>query len=213
MSSPTKNNWPTLPDGKLLEGIVTTLNADGATNISPMGPIVDPAFSRLRLRPYQTSTTYQNLKRLGQGVLHVTDDVELLAQAAVGTIDPPPRLIPAQKIHGNILANACRWYAFEVDSIDDREARTEILAHVVDEGRIREFFGFNRAKHAVVEAAILATRLDFLPATELLTEFSRLEAPVTKTGSHQEVRAFEFLRNYVDRALAKKARAERILRR
>ena len=37
-----------------------------------------------------------------------------------------------------------------------------IVADVVDSGRLRDFFGFNRAKHAVIEAAILATRIDFL---------------------------------------------------
>ena len=67
----------------ILEGIVTTISADGTVNISPMGPRVNEPLTRLILRPYQTSTTYQNLKRTGQGVLHVTDDVELLAQAAV----------------------------------------------------------------------------------------------------------------------------------
>ena len=69
---------PALPDGTLLEGIVTTLNDDGTPHIAPMGPIVDGEFNVLLLRPFRTSTTYQNLKRTGQGVLHVTDDVELL---------------------------------------------------------------------------------------------------------------------------------------
>ena len=54
----------------ILEGIVTTINHDGTTNVSPMGPLVDgPEFDNFTLRPYQTSTTYQNLKRTYQGVL------------------------------------------------------------------------------------------------------------------------------------------------
>ena len=48
----------------ILEGIVTTLNEDDSVNISPMGPLVDETFSRFLLRPYQTSTTYKNLKRV-----------------------------------------------------------------------------------------------------------------------------------------------------
>ena len=50
----------------ILEGIVTTINADGTVNISPMGPIVDAALTRLELRPFQTSTTFQNLRRTGR---------------------------------------------------------------------------------------------------------------------------------------------------
>src|SRR4051812_33561371 len=188
---------PRLPDGKLLEGIVTTLNEDRSPHIAPMGPIVDADFKHLLLRPFCTSQTYRNLKRTNQGVLHVTDDVELFAKAAVGQFEHVPPLLPAADIEGAILADACRWYEFRVRLIDDREERTEIVADVVAAGQRREFFGFNRAKHAVIEAAILATRIDFLNAEHICAEFERLKAPVEKTGGYEERRAFEFLKKYV----------------
>ena len=183
----------------ILEGIVTTLNADASANISPMGPLVDAAMERLVLRPYQISTTYANLKRTGEGVFHVTDDVLLLAKAAVGEPAPLPALVRAEKVNGLILADACRWYAFRVQSIDDSQPRSRIEADVVDHGRIRDFFGFNRAKHAVVEAAILATRVGLLPREEIAAEFNRLAVVVEKTGGEQEHLAFEYLQDYVDR--------------
>jgi hypothetical protein len=185
----------------ILEGIVTTRNPDRTVNISPMGPRVDDAMTRLLLRPFQASTTYQNLKRAREGVFHVTDDVLLLAQAAVGEPDPWPRMIDAAAVNGAILADACRWYAFRVESLDDRQERAEISACVVDRGTMRDFFGFNRAKHAVVEAAILATRTAILPPDEVRHEFARLAVLVEKTGSPREHEAFHFLRQYVDRAL------------
>ncbi len=186
----------------ILEGIVTSINANGSVNISPMGPIVDEAMTHLVLRPYQTSTTFQNLKRTGHGVLHVTDDVELLARAAVGRLERSPKLLRASAVEGYILADACRWYAFVVKSLDDSRERTTIHCEVVDSGRIRDFFGFNRAKHAVVEAAILATRTEFLRADEILSEFARLATIVQKTAGAQERRAFEFLDQFVRQALA-----------
>ena len=75
----------------ILEGIVTTLNLEGALNIAPMGPQVDSdsAMARFVLRPYRTATTYQNLKARGEGVFHVTDDVLLLAQTAIGSAPQP----------------------------------------------------------------------------------------------------------------------------
>lgn len=181
----------------ILEGIVTTLNSDGSANISPMGPIVDERMDQLLLRPYQTSTTFANLKRAGEGVFHVTDDVLLLAQAAIDRIDPRPTLLPAAAVAGVILSDACRWYAFRVQSIDDRQPRTEIVAEVVDRGQQRDFFGFNRAKHAVVEAAILATRVSMIPRAEIEAELDRLAVPVAKTGGEREHQAFEMLRSYV----------------
>ena len=203
---PTANPYPELelPVGALLEGIVTTLNADRTTNISPMGPIVDPKWTCLRLRPFTSSTTYKNLQFHGEGVLHVTDDVLLFALAATGRLDPQPKLTEATAVAGNILVDTCRWYAFRVISLDDTTERTNIVAEIVDQGRNRDFFGFNRAKHAVIEAAILATRIDFLPAAEILSDFQRLSTPVHKTGGQQELRAFDFLQQYVQQELATK---------
>ncbi len=181
----------------ILEGIVTTLNADGTVNISPMGPRVDEPIRRLVLKPYRTSTTYENLKRTGQAIFHVTDDVELIARAAVGVPDPLPALEPARAVAGKILSGACRWYALQVQSLDDRQERTEIICDVVDHGRLRDFFGFNRGKHAVLEAAILATRVEFLPPEEILSQFETLRVLVQKTGGPAEHRAFQFLSDYV----------------
>jgi hypothetical protein len=205
MSNEESPICPRLPDGKLLEGIVTTLNDDRSPHIAPMGPIVDADFSRLLLRPFCTSQTYRNLKRTRQGVLHVTDDVELFAKAAAGQLEEIPPLVPATEIDGVRLADACRWYEFRVTTIDDRAERTEVVAEIVVAGRIRDFFGFNRAKHAVIEAAILATRLQILDPAYVRQEFGRLASPVEKTGGQEERRAFEFLKRYVDDRTARPA--------
>jgi len=181
----------------IVEGIVTTTNQDGSPNISPMGPIVDREVSNLELRPYQTSQTYQNLKRLPEGIFHITDDVEMLARCAVGTSPVSPTVTAATSVGGWILSDSCRWYAFRAIDIDDEEPRTTIRCEIVDRGKIRDFFGFNRAKHAVLEAAILATRVHLLPREEILREFARLEILVQKTAGDQEERAFEFLKEYV----------------
>jgi len=202
MSRDPKSTGPALPEGSLLEGIVTTLDADRTPHIAPMGPIVDADFNWLVLRPFRTSTTYANLKRGGTGVLHVTDDVELLARAAVGRLVQPP-LVRANAIEGVILTDTCRWYAFEVESLDDREERTRIVARVIDRGRFRDFFGFNRAKHAVVEAAILATRIQLLEADHILSELDRLAVLVEKTGGRQERAAFAFLQAHVHEKLTR----------
>jgi len=202
-------------DGCILEGIVTTHNDNGTVNISPMGPIVDASVTQFVFRPYRTSTTYKNLKRTGCGVFHITDDVLLFAQAALGQPDPLPAL------DGLVLTDACRWHAFEIDSIDHSQQRadivsqqrtdiisqerTHLVAHSVVHGRNRDFLGFNRAKHAVLEAAILATRVHLLPAADILAELERLKTPLEKTASSTELQAFDFLRQKIDLALAQQS--------
>ena len=182
----------------ILEGILTTINADGGTNISPMGPIVDPSMTTLVLRPFKTSRTFANLRASRQGVFHVTDDVWLLARAAVGDVDAPTR--PADAVKGRVLVDACRGYEFRVIDFDERADRCTLRAEVVATRRMHDFFGFNRAKHAVVEAAILATRVGLRPRDEILAELDRLVILVDKTGGQQEHRAFAFLRTYVEQA-------------
>ncbi len=183
----------------ILEGIITTRNVDGSTNISPMGPVVDGALTRFQLRPYQTSTTYSNLKRSGQGIFHVTDDVELLAKSAIDALEEAPPLVPCDAVEGMILSDACRWYALVVESLDDRHERTAIFCRVVQQGRLRDFFGWNRAKHAVLEAAILATRVHLLPPDEIQRQYGALRAIVDKTAGESEHRAFELLADFVSK--------------
>src|SRR5260370_35017864 len=183
----------------ILEGIVTTLGPDGTVNIAPMGPRVDTEMKRFLLRPYRSAQTYRNLKAHGEGVFHVTDDVFLLARAAVGSVEPAPALVPASRMKGFMLQDACRYYEFKVAALDDREERSRIEVEVVHSGRLRDFFGFNRGKHAVVEAAILATRIDFLPLDEIESEFRKLAIIVDKTGGDQEKKAFEFLQEHLAR--------------
>src|SRR5262245_48717111 len=119
------------PDELILEGIVVTLDAKGHANIAPMGPRVDRNITRLVLRPFQTAQTYCNLNASGRGVFHVIDDVELLAHAAVGQLDPLPTLVPIERFPCLRLADACRWMAFEVQSLDNSCERTTIECRVV----------------------------------------------------------------------------------
>jgi len=189
----------------ILEGIVTTVSEEGSVNIAPMGPQVELPMKQFLLRPFRTAQTYRNLKAHGEGVLHVTDDVLLLAKAALGPVEPAPEMFVANRVQGFVLQNSCRYYEFRVRSLDDREERTRIDAEVVNCGRLRDFFGWNRAKHAVVEAAILATRTEFLPLDEIEAEYRRLAVLVSKTGGEQEHEAFALLQDHVARVARKRA--------
>ena len=131
-------------------------------------------------------------------MFHVTDDVLLLAQTAIGVaLSPAPATRPADVVAGRILLDACRYYEFRVVELDDREERTTIVAETVAQGRLRDFFGFNRARHAVLEAAILATRTEFLPLEEMLADFRKLAVLVDKTGGPRERAAFTLLHRHV----------------
>jgi hypothetical protein len=182
----------------VIEGIVTTIGEDQQVNIAPMGPRVTRNFRQMTLRPFQSSQTFKNLKHHPEGVFHVVDDVLLIAQAAVGWIEPAPILLMSDHVQGYILRDSCRFYAFRVDRIDESQERAEVEVTIVRDGRIRDHFGFNRAMHAVLEASILATRLQLVPREQIVQELARLEPLVEKTGGQRECEAFAFLKAHIE---------------
>jgi hypothetical protein len=185
----------------ILEGLVSTIDAGGAPHLAPMGPHVPgPDFDRFILRPFPSSQTYRHLLMLGEGVLHATDDALLLAKAALGPVEPPPIWEPADVVRGWVLTDCCRFFEFRVKSVDDSEQRVRVECEVVRNGRKRDFFGFNRAKHAVVEAAILATRIGIVPTAEIAAEYRRLTVIVDKTGGAGEHEAMRLLQAHLERA-------------
>lgn len=183
----------------ILEAIITTTNDDGSMNVSPMGPWIenDPA-DGFELRPFDTSRTFANLQQRPAGVLHVTDDVMLFAQAAIGQLKELPAARPAEKVDGFILQDACRWYEFEAVFFDTTQPRKNIRCQTIASGRQRDFWGFNRAKFAVLEAAILATRVNFLPLGEIEGQLPRLKTIVEKTGGDPEKAAFALIERFVE---------------
>ncbi len=177
----------------IIESILTSMAADGTINFAPMG--VEWGDATIVLKPFLETTTFRNVRESGVAVVNLTDDVMLFAEGAIAS----PRFpwTPATVVRGAVLEAATSWREVEVVAIDDTPPRSRIEARVVHQGIRREFFGFNRARHAVLEAAILATRTHLLPAEEIRAEYGRLQVIVDKTAGPREREAFAMLTEYV----------------
>jgi uncharacterized protein len=187
----------------ILEGLVTTTDLAGAMHLAAMGPQVDAtaasghAIEQLLLKPFASSQTGSNLLRLAEGVFHVTDDSLLLARVVTGTLAGPPASRPATAVRGWVLDDACRAYEFRVVAADTSQERLRLEARVVAVHEGRPFLGFNRARHAVVEGAILVTRLHLLGVDEVRRQLRELAVLVEKTGGPREHEAFGLLEEKV----------------
>lgn len=196
----------------ILESIVTSVDAEGRVNIAPMGPRVqlDSADAggediTFVLRPFNSSHTYRNLIATRKAVIHVTDDAELFAKAAVDAIEPGEIAKLVRQIDSTDwwpLRDCHQWFAVDIESISDQEPRVDMRCRVIESGVVRPFFGFNRAKHAVIEAAILATRTQLLPPQQIQDEIDRLRPLIDKTGGPAEHGAFDFLLKTIHDRLA-----------
>ena len=177
----------------IIETIVTTLGEQDTINFAPMG--VEWGEEIIVLKPFLETTTFRNVSTTGTAVVNLTDDAMLFAQGAISSPQFP--WVPADVVRGAVLEAACSWRELEVATVDRTPPRSRIEARVVHRGFRREFIGFNRARHAVLEAAILATRTHLIPADQIQEEYARLQIIVDKTAGAREREAMQLLTRYV----------------
>lgn len=177
----------------IIEAIVTTVAEDGAVNCAPMG--VEWGETAIVLKPFLETTTYRNVVATGAAVVNLIDDVRVFARTAIGNAQYPT--FPATSVSGVVLDDCCSWRELRVRAIDSTPPRSRIDMDVVHRGTRREFIGFNRARHAVLEAAIYATRLHLLPRPFVESELARLQVIVDKTAGPAELEAMALLTEHI----------------
>jgi uncharacterized protein len=186
-----------LPGAAIVETVTTTINPDGTVNCAAMG--VEWGDETIVIKPFRSTRTLRNLRARGAAVVNLTDDILLFTQAALGDPHPPTRATAT--IDGAVLADACSWREVTVETIDASGPRARVTTHVVGRGVGREFLGFNRARHAVLEASIIASRAHLLPAGKIRVELERLQVLVDKTAGPREHEAMELVRRHVNAAV------------
>jgi len=179
----------------ILEGLITSCRADGSLHLAAMGPEVPDSreFDRLILKPFAGSRTAELLAATPEGVFHLTDDPLLLARAVTGSLAEPPAARPAAQVRGWVLEEACEAFEFRIVTSDATGQRARLTAEIVASHFHRPFRGFNRAAHAVIEAAILFSRLHLLEATEIQRQLALLRPLIDKTAGAREREAFELI--------------------
>jgi hypothetical protein len=186
-----------LPGAPIVETVTTTINPDGTVNCAAMG--VEWGDEVIVIKPYLSTRTMRNLRATRAAVVNLTDDILLFTQAALGDPQPPTR--PTATIDGAVLADACSWREVTVETIDESGPRARVTTRVVERGVGREFLGFNRARHAVLEASIIASRARLLPAAEVRAGVERLQVVVDKTAGPREREAMKLVRRHVRAAV------------
>jgi hypothetical protein len=177
----------------IVESIVTTVAADGRVNCAPMG--VEWGEEVIVLKPFLETATYRNVVATRAAVVNLIDDARVFARAAISNPEYPTR--PAVTVRGVVLADGCSWRELTVRTLDSTPPRSRIEMSVVHRGVSREFIGFNRARHAVLEAAIHATRLHLLAPEFIDAEMARLQVIVDKTAGPDEQEAMALLADFI----------------
>jgi hypothetical protein len=171
------------------ECILTTLNEEGKVHIAPLGLIAEEG--GWIIAPFRPSTTLDNLGVTPYAVANFTDDVLVFAGCLAGKRDWPTR--PSTHVPGAVLEGALSHAELAVTEVEEDEQRPRFHCRVVHEASHAPFKGLNRAQGAVIEAAILASRLHMLPREKIERELGYLQIAVEKTAGPREHEAWRLL--------------------
>lgn len=187
------------------ECIVTTVNARGAVHIAPLGIIADMPGADDEpggwiIAPFRPSTTLDNLTAVPFAVANYVDDVRIFAGCLTGRGQWPT--LGAGDVPVPRLAAALAHAELEVERVTDDPQRPRFHCRVVRHVSHAPFEGLNRAKAAVIEAAILVSRLNMLPRERVEREIAYLEIAVGKTAGAAEQEAWDWLVEKITRHYA-----------
>jgi uncharacterized protein len=166
----------------IVEVLLSTLDPAGQPNFAPMGVMWGE--DELIVKPFRATRTYANLVATGYAVANVTDDALAFVDTALAHLALPH--FPAETVPGVVFAGVCYWRELAVIGTEGGPERAKLRCRVTGRGWRRDFVGFNRARGAVLEAAILATRLHLLAPSDVHRALVQYQAIVLKTGDEPE---------------------------
>lgn len=174
---------------QIIETIVTTTNTEGRMHIAPLGLIGDG--ERWIIAPFTPSRTLDNLRAVGFACASHTSDIRVFAGCVSGRKSWPT--VDATKVRGARLAGCVSHWELAVDTVIEDALRPRFVCRVVHSESHAIWPGHNRAQAAVIECAVLVSRLHMLPAEKVEAELRYLEIAISKTAGPVELEAWGWL--------------------
>ncbi len=177
------------------ETIVTSQDQHGLVHIAPMG--IHRLADHHLIMPFKPSATLENIITTQTAVINYTDDVRIFAGCLTDRRDWP--LLPAKQVIGHYLANALAHTEVTLERIEHEEQRAKLFCKTTTTVNHKPFEGFNRAQFAVLELAILVSRLDRLPWSKIQSELDYLSIGFDKTAGPREQEAWIWLMDAIEK--------------
>ncbi len=179
---------------KIIETIVTTTNPAGDVHIAPLGLIAEGR--HWIIAPFAPSRTLENLRAAPFACASHTPDVRVFAGGVTGRKSWPT--VPAVTIRGVRLADAVSHWELAVVDVHDDATRPRFVCRVAHAESHAVWGGYNRAQAAVIECAVLVSRLHMLPPDKIEAELAYLAIAIAKTAGPVELEAWGWLMERID---------------
>ena len=176
------------------ETVVTTVSPEGLVHVAPMGIVSTPR--TILLKPFRPSTTLDNVLATRAAVVNFTTDVRIFAGCVTGRKEWPT--LPAEVVTGARLVSSLAHAELRLLEQHDDPVRPQLLMQRVHEVRHADFPGFNRAQSAVLEAAVLVSRLGMLEPQKIVREVDYLHIAISKTAGDCERQAWRWLMDAIE---------------
>lgn len=173
----------------IYETIISSIDAEGNVHVTPFGIRMQDGL--VVISPFKPSRTLDNILATKHAVLNMTDDVRLFAGALTGR--EVGELVPTEKIVGFRLSDVLAHKELGLVKVQDDAVRPQLFLEVVHEVQHQPFQGFNRAQAAVIELAVLVSRLKRLPMEKINQEIAYLSIAIEKTAGSREQEAWGWL--------------------
>lgn len=178
----------------IFETIIISVDLAGKPHLAPFG--IKYEGEHVIISPYKPSTTLANILATKCATMNLTDDVRVFA----GAICKMQNLSSLQTISlqannhaGCRLIDCLAHVDLELLEVRDDATRPQLVMKKVAEFNYKPFAGFNRAQAAVIELAVLASRLHMLPREKIQAEISYLQIAIDKTAGERELEAWSWL--------------------
>lgn len=184
----------------IFETIITSADLAGNPHVTPFG--IKYEGEHVIISPYKPSTTLDNILATKCAVMNLTDDVRVFAGAVCKRHNLPPLQTNNHAVPR--LSDCLAHVELELLEVRDDATRPQLIMKKMAEFNHKPFTGFNRAQAAVIELAVLVSRLHLLPREKIQTELQYLQIAIDKTAGERELEAWGWLMEKIDNFYAEK---------
>jgi len=178
----------------IYETIIISTDVKGVAHVTPFGVKHENDF--VIISPFKPSKTLDNILSTQAATMNLTDDVRVFAGAL--TKRKAWQLLPANQVKGFRLSTCLTHVELELVEVRDDAQRPQLVMKRLETQHHSGFNGFNRAQAAVIELAVLASRLHMLSPEKVRSELRYLQIAIDKTAGVQEREAWGWLTDKVD---------------
>ena len=183
----------------IIESIITSSDKAGCVNVAPFGIKLNEDI--ITISPYIPSKTLENILYNNSLVINYVDDANIYVDCIVG--EKKFKLNKCKKLNCYYLKNSIIHHEAKVIDYKPDPVRPIFECKIIYSENHNDFMGINRARSALIEACILATRTSYLGKSKILSDLEYLSNAINKTSGKIEKKSWTKIKNFINKKLSK----------